>query len=127
MSCPDCGGEEAVFSVPEPLEEYTPEAALTLALCSDCLRVHPSDSHPTEDASRPLAGVVPLGDGGAAIAVLVSLLDSLALNRTGIVDCVEFAERSGVDVQLTLGRLQREATDPHFDVAQRQAQLESFL
>ncbi|AFK18045.1 hypothetical protein E6P09_04620 [Haloferax mediterranei ATCC 33500] len=127
MSCPDCGGEEAVFSVPEPLEEYTPEAALTLALCSNCLRVRPSENPPTEGISGPLAGAIPDGEGGAAVVVLVSLLDSLALNRSAIVDCLEYAERKGVDVQLTLNRLQQEATDPHFDVARRQEQLDSFL
>lgn len=72
-------------------------------------------------------GALPDGDAGAAVALLVGMLDSLALNRAGIVDCVEFAERSGTDVHLTLDRLQQTATAPHFDVARRQRQLDAFL
>ncbi|AKU06472.1 MULTISPECIES: DUF6276 family protein [Haloferax] len=127
MSCPDCDGELAVFAVPEPLESHAPEAALTVGLCAGCLRLHPAETAPTDGDSRPLADVLPEGDAGASVALLVGMLDSLALNRAGIVDCVEFAERSGIDVHLTLDRLQREAADPHFDVARRQAQLDAFL
>lgn len=102
MSCPDCDGDLAVFAVPEPLESHAPEAALTVGLCADCLRLH-------------------------STGLCVGMLDSLALNRAGIVDCVEFAERSGTDVHLTLDRLQQTATAPHFDVARRQRQLDAFL
>jgi len=127
MSCPDCDGELAVFAVPEPLESHAPEAALTVGLCADCLRLHSTEAPLTEGDSRPLADALPEGDAGAALALLVGMLDSLALNRAGIVDCVEFAERAGADVHLALDRLQRAATDPHFDVARRQSQLDAFL
>ncbi|WP_042663444.1 DUF6276 family protein [Haloferax sp. ATB1] len=127
MSCPDCDGELAVFAVPEPLASHAPEAALTVGLCAGCLRLHPTETVPTDGDSRPFADVLPEGDAGAAVALLVGMLDSLALNCAGIVDCVEFAEQSGIDVHLTLDRLQREATNPHFDVARRQAQLDAFL
>lgn len=127
MSCPDCDGDLAVFAVPEPLESHAPEAALTVGLCADCLRLHSTEAPPSDGASRPLAGALPDGDAGAAVALLVGMLDSLALNRAGIIDCVEFAERSGTDVHLTLDRLQQAATAPHFDVARRQRQLDAFL
>ncbi|MBC9985110.1 hypothetical protein E4P24_01810 [Haloferax sp. AS1] len=127
MSCPDCDGDLAVFAVPESLESHAPEAALTVGLCADCLRLHSTEAPPSDGASRPLAGALPDGDAGAAVALLVGMLDSLALNRAGIVDCVEFAERSGTDVHLTLDRLQQTATAPHFDVARRQRQLDAFL
>lgn len=127
MPCPECGGDEVVFAVPEPLEEYAPEGSVTIGLCGDCLRVHPSDGRLTDDETRPLAHIVPNGGGGAAVAMLVGLLDSLALNREAIVECTEYAEREGVDVHLTLDRLEQSVPDAHFDVARRHSQLEAFL
>jgi hypothetical protein len=127
MSCPDCGGEEAVFAVPEPLESFAPEGTVTIGLCADCLRVHPSNGRVTEGDARPLADIFPDGEGGAAAALMVGFLDSLALNREAIVDCAEYAERHGVDVHLILDRLEQTVPDPHFDVGRRHSQLETFL
>ncbi|KAB1192597.1 hypothetical protein GJR96_03745 [Haloferax sp. MBLA0076] len=127
MPCPNCGGDEAVFAVPEPLEEYAPQGAVTIGLCADCLRVHPSDERVTDGDARPLGDVIPDGEGGAAFALLVGFLDSLALNREAIVESAEYAEREGVDVHLTLDRLEQSVSDPHFDVGRRHTQLETFL
>ncbi|KAB1186852.1 MULTISPECIES: DUF6276 family protein [Haloferax] len=127
MSCPDCGGDEAVFAVPEALDEYAPEGSLTIGLCVDCLRVHPSDGRLTEGGVGPLADILPDSEGGAAAALMVGFLDSLALNREAIVECAEYAERNGVDVHLVLDRLEHSVPDPHFDVGRRHSQLEMFL
>ncbi|KAB1197422.1 MULTISPECIES: DUF6276 family protein [Haloferax] len=127
MPCPDCGGEQAVFPVPEALEEFAPEGSLTIGLCADCLRVHPSDDRLTDGETRPLADIVPDGDGGAAVALMLGFLDSLALNREAIVESAEYAERAGVDVHLVLDRLEQSAPEPHFDVGRRHSQLEMFL
>ncbi|WP_410765838.1 DUF6276 family protein [Haloferax sp. DFSO60] len=127
MSCPMCGGDTAVFAVPEELSAHAPDDTDRVALCGDCLRVHASDAPVTTDSNRPLAEIVPATDGGAALALVIGMLDSLALNRAAIVSCLEYAEAEGVDVHLALARLDDSVPAAHFDIERRTTQLDSFL
>ncbi|MFC7204784.1 DUF6276 family protein [Haloferax namakaokahaiae] len=127
MSCSECDGDTAVFAVPDDIASYAPDDAKRVSLCGDCLRVHASDDPVTADSNRSLADIVPATDGGAALALVIGMLDSLALNRAAIVTCLEYAEADGVDVHLALDRLAESVPEAHFDVARRHAQLDSFL
>lgn len=124
--CPDCDGEVVAFDVPEPLRQYAPDGDGAAGLCTRCLRVHPASAgDPFE--WEPL----PSGAAGAATALVLARLDSLALARADIEALVDHAERNGGDVFLALDRLagltREGALDPHLDLERRAAQLDSLL
>ena len=126
MSCPDCGGDLVALRVPVDLRDHAESE--TVAVCRDCLRVHPS----AVDAAGPgtpsdVAESVPDGEGGVAFLLACGKLGSLALNRSAIVELFEYAENAGVDVYLTLDRLSETVHHPHFDVARRLEQVDEFL
>jgi hypothetical protein len=126
VSCPACDAPTVAFRVPDALVAHAPGDAA--AVCSVCLRVHPADSAPATADFSPLLSSFPDGEGGAALALALGLLDSLALNRAAVVDCCEFAERAGVDVHLALDRLAAAGSvDPQFDLSRRHGQLRDFL
>ena len=128
MACPECGGATVRYVVPEDLRTYAPESTDIIALCGDCLHVSPATvAGEQADEANQLVDVVPNGDGGAALAVALGLLDSLALNRSGIVECLEYAEESGVDVHLSLDRLAHGFPDAHVDLERRRSQLTAFF
>jgi hypothetical protein len=128
MHCPICDGPTVAFRVPDALSDHAPGGAPAAAVCTSCLRLHPAedgDPDPTFDA---LLSEFPPGEGGAAMALAVGMLDALALNRAAVVDCCEFAEAAGVDVLLTLDRLDRAGrVEPHYDLSRRRGQLADFL
>jgi hypothetical protein len=129
VTCPDCGGDRVAFAVPPALREYAPgESAATL--CRGCLRVaaaEPTRSLPASVDWEPL----PAGEAGVATALLVGLLDSLALRRADVTALVDHAERAGGDPLLALDRLdalaETGAVDPAVDVGRRARQLRSLL
>jgi len=127
MACPDCGGSEVAFEVPPGLREHAPGGADAAAICVGCLQVRPRpDARVGSPASfDPLP--IPDGEAGAAVALGVGLLDSLALEREAVVDCFEFAEAAGGDVLLSLDRLSGAPIEPHFPLDRRRRQLEAFL
>jgi len=127
--CPDCGGPTVAFPVPADLREHAPEGAPAARICGQCLRTCPAeaaaDSDPAFDA---VAERFPGGEAGAALALALGDLGSLALNRARIVALCEAAERRGADVLLTLDRLAvAGGVDAHFDAARRRRQLSEFL
>ncbi|SFF82208.1 hypothetical protein SAMN04488063_0423 [Halopelagius inordinatus] len=125
-TCPDCGGDLVSFAVPDGLEPHAPDAPAA-ALCSNCLRTYPADAAESADFGS-VADYFPRGDGGAATALLLGLLDSLALNRAAIESLADRAERDGADVLLTLDRIDGDATlAPHFDVGRRRTQVGQIL
>jgi hypothetical protein len=114
--------------VPPGLAEHAPDGSDRVAFCPGCLRVYAAetDARPTgETAADPL----PEGETGAAIALAVGLLDSLALNRRAVVDLCGHAERAGADPLLWLARLADGAdpTEQVLDLDRRVTQLEEFL
>jgi hypothetical protein len=125
---PDCPGRLVGFPVPPDLREYAPAGAARAALCARCLRTFPAgdaDPGPSFDA---VLDSFPDGEAGAALALALGHLDSLALDREAVVACCEHAERAGADVYLTLDRLAAAGSvDPHFDVDRRKQQLRTYL
>ncbi|WP_248895178.1 DUF6276 family protein [Haloplanus halobius] len=127
MSCPVCGGRTVSFAVPAALRSHAPESGADAALCTTCLRTVPADG--SDDASLDaVAPAFPTGEAGAALALALGHLDSLALERDAIDDCCSYAERAGTDALLTLDRLADEPdVDPHFDIDRRRPQLAEML
>jgi len=144
MDCPDCGAETMTFAVPSAYGECVPEAASTLALCPRCLHLHPVPA----DAGVAVADVTPespdqadapaferVGDAfptdpDAAIpmAILVGLLDSLALYREEIATLLDAVERAGTDPLLVIDRLAADpAVETDVELARRRHQLEQLL
>jgi hypothetical protein len=126
-NCPHCTVETVPFAVPPPLREYAPEEAETAAICPRCLRVSPAEAGPTDPDFDAVASFFPSGDGGVATALLVGLLDSLALNRRAIEAVAAQAERRGVDVLLVVDRLSTTVPDPYVDLERRSVQLQQLL
>ena len=129
MTCPACGGDVVVFAVPPSLRSHAPGAGGTAAICASCLRTHPTDRPvAAEPPFETVHSAFPTGEAGAALALTLGLLDSLALRRADIDDCCSHAERAGADVLLTLDRLATAGgVDPHFDADRRRVQLVEVL
>jgi membrane-associated phospholipid phosphatase len=128
MACPVCGGRTVPFAVPADLRTYAPESSAHAALCSVCLRTVPADEGPSDPTFEAVHESFPSGEAGAALALALGLLDSLALRRDAIDDCCSYAEWAGADVLLTLDRLAGETElDPHFDAERRRHQLAEML
>ena len=130
MPCPTCDAPTVSFRVPDALTDHTPDGEPAAAVCTSCLRVAPAD--PTAADASPsfdrLLGEFPTGEGGAALALAAGMLGSLALNRAAVVDCFEYAEAAGVDVLVTLDRLDAAGrVEPHYDLSRRRSQLADFL
>lgn len=127
MSCPDCDESLVHFVVPPELREYAPGESL--AICTQCLRLHPipKNTTTTPDFSR-ISDSFPTGEAGVPMALVLGLLESLALNRAEIEQLIERVERAGADPLLLLSRLDRQGTiQPRWDIARRRHQLEQFL
>lgn len=129
MHCPTCSVETVVFAVPSDLREYAPTSADTASLCPHCLRVEAVEDDVGVDNSSfdTVSTSFPRGEAGVSMALLVGLLDSLALNRRDIELLAARAESHGVDVLLTLDRLTVDVADPHFDIERRLVQLQQIL
>ncbi|WP_049979736.1 DUF6276 family protein [Halolamina rubra] len=131
MACPACGAPVVAFVVPPAFREHAP--APETAICTSCLRTVPASDADTDavapedaDFSR-IHESFPTGRGGAAFALVLGKLDSLALNRPAIQALCDEAERAGTDVALALERLAGASTlDPPYDVDRRRQQLASF-
>lgn len=130
MTCPHCSVDTVEFTVPPSLREYAPAEASAATLCPRCLRVAPLDGGSGDRDAIGFDAVGPFfpdGDAGVATALLVGLLDSLALNRRDIEAVAAYAEREGADVFLTLDRLAANTENPHLDLTRRLVQLEQVL
>ena len=143
MTCPACDGDRIAFAVPTSLRPYAPDESPRATICTGCLRVSAIDAagdgpdesmteadpedRETEVGWEPL----PTGEAGVATALLVGLLDSLALRRTEITALVDHAEAAGGDPLSALDRLSGLAAtgevDPYVDLDRRAAQLRSML
>ncbi|WP_255195042.1 DUF6276 family protein [Halorarius litoreus] len=125
MDCPNCGGPMVAYTVPDSLAEFVDDA--TVASCTRCLTLRPADAGGAPDFSH-VSDEFPEGDAGAAMALALGMLDSLALNRANIEGLVRAAEAEGVDPLLLIDRLQAQGNVRlHFDVSRRRHQLEQLL
>jgi hypothetical protein len=129
MTCPDCDGDRVALAVPPDYRRFAPDEAETVTVCPGCCRV---TAGAADDATAgdpaALGDWPPAGDPGVGVALLVALLDSLALERGRIEALVAQVERDGADPLLALDRLADDpATDPFVDLGRRRPQLRQFL
>jgi len=127
MTCSVCEGETVTFAVPAPASDAV--SAEVVSLCTQCLAME-TGGEPDEDPAFGRVGedFPTEADAAVPMALLVGLLDSLALHRAEIMALYEEVERAGVDPLLVLDRLARDPdvrTD--IDLAGRRRQLEQLL
>lgn len=117
------------FAVPDNLRGLLPEDPERVAVCTRCLAVEPTADAPDDLPDfRAISDALPTGEGGAAMALALGLLDSLALYRTELASLLERVERAGADPLLVVDRLAADPdVDPHFDVDRRRRQVEQLL
>jgi hypothetical protein len=128
MTCSACGGRTVAFAVPAALRPHAPNESASATICTHCLRTQSSDEAPDNPSFDDIHPAFPSGEAGAALALALGLLDSLALRRAAIDDCCSFAERAGADVLLTLDRLvDADDVEPHVDLSRRRHQLAEML
>lgn len=130
MTCPACGAETVAFAVPPEYREFLPGEAPGAALCSRCLRLQPVENPP--EGGPQLASISDAlpDDAEAALplALLLGLLENLALYRSEIGELLAAVERAGVDPLLALDRLAGEPdVEPAVDLRGRRRQLEQLL
>lgn len=112
------------FAVPPSLREHLPGEETAAAVCPSCLALRPAEEPDPNPAFERFGAAFPTGEGAVPMALLVGLLDSLALHRREIAALLERVERAGVDPLLVVARL--DAT-PDYDLDRRRHQLEQFL
>jgi len=130
MSCTHCGGELLAVPVLPDLRECLPDGTAGVGLCRNCLAMAPVDDPPESVPDLvALDDAFPSNpDAAVPLAVLVGLLDSLALNRQEITALLEQVERAGTDPLLAVDRLAHSYGDAaHVDLARRRQQLEQLL
>jgi hypothetical protein len=97
MDCPDCGADPVAFAVPEPLRAFVPGTETAVALCPACLHLQPATDPPAEPAFERVHETFPTDPEAAVpMALLLGLLDELALYRSEISALRERVERAGV-------------------------------
>lgn len=130
MDCPACGGPTEAFAVPAAYREFLPGKERGAALCTRCLRLHPVEEAPEGGPDlASISDVLPAdGDAAVPLALLLGLLENLALYRSEIDELLADVERAGVDPLLALDRL---AAAPEVEAAadlpSRRRQLEQLL
>lgn len=112
------------FAVPPDLREHLPAAERAAAVCPSCLALRPAETPDLEPAFGRFGDAFPTGEGAVPMALLLGLLDSLALHRRDIAALLERVERTGTDPLLVVDRLD---ADPDYDLARRRHQLEQLL
>jgi hypothetical protein len=130
MDCSACAGSVVVFRVPSTLREHAPGE--TAAVCTRCLAIEtPADAvSPAEDPDfSVIIDAFPEGEAGTAMALGVGLIvDSLALNRAAIADCMAYVSETGADPWLVLERLAASgAIQAEADLDRARRQLEQLL
>jgi hypothetical protein len=130
MDCPACGSRALAFTVPKSYRSLLPGSDPGVALCTVCVTLQPVADPPAgEPDFTAVSDAFPSEyDAAVPMALLVGLLDSLALYRTEIQELLVAVERAGTDPLLVLDRLAgADALDPAFDVSRRRHQLEQLL
>lgn len=130
--CERCGGETVVRPVPPGCHGVLDGDPAMIELCQRCLGVTPAPGRPATRDWDPHAvdEALPADpDAAVAVALLVTLLSSLALNRTEIEQVVDYLEaEAGVDPLLAIQRLaDNDALAPAADLDRREHQLAQFL
>lgn len=129
MDCPHCGTETIRFAVQGEYREFVPGEEGEVAFCPRCLTLSPADDAPESPSFDAAPDAFPTApDAAVPMAILLGLLDNLALYRSEIASLLDDVERAGADPLLVLDRL---ATDPavetDLDLSGRRRQLEQLL
>src|SRR6056297_353895 len=129
MTCQDCTAAPLAVPVPADLRQYLPGEPPAVAICRSCLAMEPIDGADTVPDLTTLDEAFPSNaDVAVPLALLVGLLDSLALHREEITALLERVERGGTDPLLAVDRLADSyGADAHVDLARRRHQLEQLL
>ena len=125
MECERCGGPMTRYQVPFDLRSHveTDHAAT----CTRCLAGHPAEAGGEPDFST-ISDEFPDGTAGTAMALALGKLDSLALNRDAIGDCIAFVSDRGADPWLVLERLTAAGSvQPDADLERARRQLQQLL
>jgi hypothetical protein len=135
MECPACAGPLVAFRVPGSIRDHAPGE--TAAVCTRCLALHdaadvalgPASDLPGDPDFSAIIDAFPEGEAGAAMALGVGLIvDSLALNRAAIGDCMAYVSDRGTDPWLVLERLAASGTiQPETDLERARQQLQQLL
>ena len=130
MDCPDCGSDTLAFAVPEQYRDTLPGQERGVAVCTNCLAVHPAPdvSEGLPDFQRISDAFPSNREAALPMALLVGLLPNLALYRAEISELLDAVERAGADPLLVLDRLAHDPdVDPETDLAGRRRQLEQLI
>ena len=129
MDCQDCGATTVPFAVPAEFVDCVPGSESTVALCPRCLALQPA-SEPAEDpAFERVSDEFPTNpDAAVPLALLLGLIENLALYRAEITELLEAVERAGTDPLLALDRLAADPTiETELELSGRRRQLEQLL
>lgn len=143
MDCPDCGSPTVVFDAGEYADALPARGRgerdgsegrggeqAGVALCTRCLALHPAADPPANqpDFQRVSDAFPANPDAAVPLALLVGLLENLALYRAEIADLLGAVERAGTDPMLVLDRLAADGSiETELDLAGRRTQLEQLL
>lgn len=138
MPCPECGGEQVPFRVPDDLRDLLAHESAAVAICRRCLTVAPvddvdreaaADGAPTEPDLTRVSDAFPAdAEGAVPLALAVGLLSSLAVNRDAVATLLARVERAGTDPLLAIDRLAADPdVEPAMDLERRRTQLEQLL
>ena len=115
------------FEVPERYREHAPENDDRAALCPECLSLSAADEAAADPRFDRISSEFPTGEAAVPLALVVGLLDSLALNRGDIEELLAAAEEQGTDALLVLDRLHAQGgVEPDFDLERRRHQVEQL-
>jgi hypothetical protein len=125
--CPHCDAPLLAFSVPDELTDHAPDDSGVAAICSRCLTLHDAEHAPADPDFGRVSEEFPAGEAGAAMALAVGYLDSLALHRRDIDAALDLVEREGVDPLMLLDRLSAQGSlQPAVDLQRRRHQVEQL-
>lgn len=129
MDCPDCARETIPFDVPETYRAYLPGEENAVTFCPSCLGLTPVESAPDKPGFDLAGDAFPTTPEAAVpMALLLGLLDNLALYRSEITALLEAVERAGVDPLLVIDRLDRDSdVETDLELGRRCHQLEQLL
>lgn len=129
-SCPRCRADAIAFDVPASLRPLAPVDTDQACLCRVCLTLDGCDA--PVDIAEELAVVSDAfpsdAEAAAAVAIVLGLLESLALYRQDIQAVIDHLEADGVDGLLVLDRLADDPSlRPAIDLDRRVHQLNQLL
>lgn len=129
--CPVCNTETIITSLPEPCRSAVKPPSPIVQLCPACLHVSPAPGTPLDRGWDPtdISSALPNEQTEAvAVSLLVSLLESIALNRDEIFTVVTYLEGRGVDPLTAIDRVAGDETiTPVADLDSRREQLAQLL